>query len=79
MMAKITSPELASDVPGAELLISRHEEYQQEMGSRNEAFADFIDTGHKLIEQVIKLTIRNLILYSAKMLIIFAIAPRIMG
>lgn len=53
MMAKITSPELASDVPGAELLISRHEEYQQEMGSRNEAFADFIDTGNKLIEQVI--------------------------
>jgi hypothetical protein len=79
MMAKITSPELASDVPGAELLISRHEEYQQEMGSRNEAFADFIDTGHKLIEQVIKFTIRNCILYSAKMLIIFAFAPRTMG
>ncbi|XP_065345561.1 spectrin beta chain, non-erythrocytic 1 isoform X4 [Cloeon dipterum] len=51
MMAKITSPDLASDVPGAELLISRHEEYQQEMGSRNDAFADFIDTGNKLIEQ----------------------------
>lgn len=55
MMAKITSPELASDVPGAELLISRHEEYQQEMGSRNEAFADFFDTGNKLIEQVIEI------------------------
>ncbi|XP_059484234.1 spectrin beta chain, non-erythrocytic 2 isoform X2 [Neocloeon triangulifer] len=51
MMAKITSPELAADVPGAELLISRHEEYQQEMSSRNEAFADFFDTGNKLIEQ----------------------------
>jgi hypothetical protein len=52
MLAKVTAPELAADVPGAELLIQRHEEHHQEIGARNEAFAHFIATGNKLIEQV---------------------------
>lgn len=52
MIAKVTSPELAQDVPGAEALISRHLEHFAEIKSREEAFAHFNNTGQILIKQV---------------------------
>lgn len=52
MIAKITSPELAQDVPGAEALISRHMEHRAEINSREEAFSQFYTTGAHLISQV---------------------------
>ncbi|XP_015429631.1 PREDICTED: spectrin beta chain, non-erythrocytic 5 isoform X2 [Dufourea novaeangliae] len=51
MIAKVTAPELARDVPGAETLISRHSEYNTEIETRNEAFDKFYKTGQELIEQ----------------------------
>lgn len=51
MVAKITSPELASDVAGAESLISRHLEHRAEINSREEAFSQFYTTGSHLINQ----------------------------
>ncbi|XP_076681486.1 spectrin beta chain, non-erythrocytic 5 kst isoform X2 [Andrena cerasifolii] len=51
MVAKVTAPDLARDVPGAEALISRHTEYKAEIDTRNEAFDKFYKTGQELIEQ----------------------------
>lgn len=51
MVAKVTAPELARDVPGAEALISRHNEYKTEIDTRKEAFEKFYKTGQELIEQ----------------------------
>ncbi|XP_034944641.1 LOW QUALITY PROTEIN: spectrin beta chain, non-erythrocytic 5 [Chelonus insularis] len=51
MVAKVTAPELARDVPGAEILISRHNEYKVEIDSRQDAFSKFNKTGKGLIEQ----------------------------
>ncbi|XP_066903176.1 spectrin beta chain, erythrocytic isoform X2 [Halyomorpha halys] len=51
MIAKVTSPELAQDVAGAEALISRHMEHRAEINSREEAFSQFYTTGNALIEQ----------------------------
>jgi len=51
MVAKVTAPELARDVPGAEALLSRHNEYKSEIDTREEAFEKFYRTGQKLIEQ----------------------------
>ncbi|CAL1674075.1 unnamed protein product [Lasius platythorax] len=51
MVAKVTAPELARDVPGAEALISRHNEYKSEIDTREEAFEKFYRVGQKLIEQ----------------------------
>jgi spectrin beta len=51
MVAKVTAPELAKDVPGAETLISRHNEYKSEIDTREEAFEKFYRTGQGLIEQ----------------------------
>ncbi|XP_012141419.2 spectrin beta chain, non-erythrocytic 5 kst isoform X2 [Megachile rotundata] len=51
MVAKVTAPELARDVPGAEALISRHNEYKAEIETRNEAFEKFYKTGQELIEE----------------------------
>jgi len=51
MVAKVTAPELAKDVPGAETLISRHNEYKSEIDAREEAFEKFYRTGQGLIEQ----------------------------
>ncbi|KAF6212345.1 hypothetical protein GE061_012867 [Apolygus lucorum] len=51
MIAKVTSPELAQDVSGAEALISRHMEHRAEINSREEAFVQFYSTGHTLIQQ----------------------------
>ncbi|KAL7032822.1 hypothetical protein ACKWTF_007407 [Chironomus riparius] len=49
MLAKITAPELAKDVKGAELLIARIKEHQTEIDARNEAFNKFYKAGEKLI------------------------------
>lgn len=51
MVAKVTAPELARDVPGAETLISRHNEYKAEIDSRHDAFAKFYRIGQGLIQQ----------------------------
>ncbi|CAL7939039.1 unnamed protein product [Xylocopa violacea] len=51
MVAKVTAPELARDVPGAEALILRHNEYKAEIETRNEAFDKFYKTGQGLIEE----------------------------
>ncbi|XP_076644007.1 spectrin beta chain, non-erythrocytic 5 kst isoform X2 [Halictus rubicundus] len=51
MVAKVTAPDLARDVPGAEALITRHSEYKTEIETRNEAFDKFYKTGQELIEQ----------------------------
>ncbi|XP_050460702.1 spectrin beta chain, non-erythrocytic 5 isoform X2 [Cataglyphis hispanica] len=51
MVAKVTAPELACDVPGAEALISRHNEYKSEIDTREETFEKFYRIGQKLIEQ----------------------------
>ncbi|XP_075227745.1 spectrin beta chain, non-erythrocytic 5 kst isoform X2 [Lycorma delicatula] len=51
MIAKVTSAELAHDVSGAELLISRHLEHRAEINSRSDAFTDFYATGNTLIKQ----------------------------
>ncbi|XP_057323872.1 spectrin beta chain, non-erythrocytic 1 isoform X4 [Microplitis mediator] len=51
MIAKVTAPELARDVPGAEILISRHNEYKVEIDSRQDEFYNFNKTGNTLIQQ----------------------------
>lgn len=52
MIAKVTAPDLAQDVPGAEALISRHSEHKAEIDTRSDAFDKFYTTGKKLIDQV---------------------------
>nr|CAD7193717.1 unnamed protein product [Timema douglasi] len=51
MIAKVTSPELAQDVPGAEILLVRHEEYKAEIDTRGDTFSQFYHTGNALILQ----------------------------
>ncbi|BET01245.1 Spectrin [Nesidiocoris tenuis] len=51
VIAKVTSPELAQDVPGGEALISRHMEHRAEINSREESFVRFYSTGHTLVQQ----------------------------
>ena len=51
MVAKVTAPELARDVPGAEALISRHNEYRAEIDTHDDAFSKFYETGHTLVQQ----------------------------
>jgi hypothetical protein len=51
MMAKMTAPDLAQDVLGAEALIVRHEEHRAEIDSRTDAFTKFSQTGYKLIAE----------------------------
>ncbi|XP_039289552.1 LOW QUALITY PROTEIN: spectrin alpha chain, non-erythrocytic 1-like [Nilaparvata lugens] len=51
MIAKVTAPELAHDVPGAEMLLSRHTEHRAEINSRADAFTAFYKTGNTLISQ----------------------------
>lgn len=52
MIAIVTAPELAQDVAGAELLLSRHAEHRVEIGSRSDALLAFYKTGNTLISQV---------------------------
>ena len=49
MMALITSHELATDVAGAEALLSRHKEYKSEIDTRLENFNKFYETGENII------------------------------
>lgn len=49
MLAKITTPELATDVPGAEALILHHNEHKAEIDSRNDSFSKFYQTGSVLV------------------------------
>lgn len=51
MLAKITAPELAKDVKGAELLILKIKEHQTEIDSREETFNVFYKAGQKLIKE----------------------------
>ena len=51
VIAKMTSPDLASDLTGAETLISRHTEIRREMESRVEAFNKFDRVGRGLVEE----------------------------
>ncbi|XP_050079457.1 spectrin beta chain, non-erythrocytic 1 [Anopheles maculipalpis] len=49
MLAKITAPDLAKDVSGAEALIGKIKEHRTEVEARKEAFEVFNRTGRKLI------------------------------
>uniref|UniRef100_A0A182PG07 Spectrin beta chain n=1 Tax=Anopheles epiroticus TaxID=199890 RepID=A0A182PG07_9DIPT len=49
MLAKITAPDLAKDVAGAEALIGKIKEHRTEVDARKEAFEVFNRTGRKLI------------------------------
>ncbi|XP_071454610.1 spectrin beta chain, non-erythrocytic 5 isoform X3 [Hetaerina americana] len=51
MLAKVTAPDLARDVPGAEALVNRHNEYRSEIETRTDAFDKFYATGNALIGQ----------------------------
>jgi spectrin beta len=51
MIAKVTAPDLAQDVPGAEALIVRHKEHNAEIDTRTDSFAKFSLTGCKLIAE----------------------------
>nr|XP_040222398.2 spectrin beta chain, non-erythrocytic 1 isoform X3 [Anopheles coluzzii]XP_049461127.1 spectrin beta chain, non-erythrocytic 1 isoform X3 [Anopheles coluzzii] len=50
MLAKITAPDLAKDVAGAEALIGKIKEHRTEVDARKEAFEVFNRTGRKLIQ-----------------------------
>uniref|UniRef100_A0A182W3B1 Spectrin beta chain n=1 Tax=Anopheles minimus TaxID=112268 RepID=A0A182W3B1_9DIPT len=50
MLAKITAPDLAKDVAGAEALIGKIKEHRTEVEARKEAFEVFNRTGRKLIQ-----------------------------
>lgn len=49
MIAKITAPDLATTVAGAEALLARVKEHRAEINSRNEAFTKFNTDGNQLI------------------------------
>lgn len=50
-LARVTAPDLARDVSGAEALLARHGELRAEIDSRSDAFEAFYDSGAKLIKQ----------------------------
>jgi len=50
-IAKVTAPELAKDVAGAEALISRHREYRKEIDGRQETVDSFSLRGKTLIRE----------------------------
>lgn len=50
MLARITAPDLAKNVAGAESLIAKIGEHQAEVNSRDETFEQFYTAGHKLID-----------------------------
>lgn len=45
MLARVTAPELAADVAGAEQLLARHQEIRTEIDARQEDFTNFYKTG----------------------------------
>ncbi|XP_017956520.1 spectrin beta chain, non-erythrocytic 1 isoform X4 [Drosophila navojoa] len=51
MLAKITAPELATSVAGAELLLASIKDHHAEIRARDETFANFTANGQKLIKE----------------------------
>jgi len=51
MLAKITAPDLATTVAGAETLLASVKEHKAEIGARDEAFERFTANGKKLIAE----------------------------
>lgn len=51
MIAKITAPDLAHDVTGAEALIARHTEHFAEIAARSDEITKFYVDGDKLVNQ----------------------------
>ncbi|XP_017842227.1 spectrin beta chain, non-erythrocytic 5 isoform X2 [Drosophila busckii] len=51
MLAKITAPELATSVAGAELLLASIKEHHTEIRARDETFANFTSNGQQLIKE----------------------------
>lgn len=50
MLARITAPDLANDVPGAEQLIARHKENKTEIDARQDEFSKFYKTGQYIFQ-----------------------------
>nr|WIM01459.1 non-erythrocytic spectrin beta chain [Limnephilus lunatus] len=50
MLARVTAPELAADVAGAEQLLARHQEIRTEIDARQEDFTNFYKTGAELVD-----------------------------
>lgn len=51
MIAKITAPNLATNVPGAEALLVRIKENRAEIDSRSDLFANFYKNGQRIISE----------------------------
>lgn len=51
MIAKITAPDLAGNVAGAEALLARCQEHKTEIASRNDAFDNFYKDGQRIINE----------------------------
>jgi len=51
MLAKITAPDLARDVPGAEALIARHAEHRVELDARKDEIDKFFTDGASLVKR----------------------------
>ncbi|XP_020812650.1 spectrin beta chain, non-erythrocytic 1 isoform X1 [Drosophila serrata] len=51
MLAKITAPELATSVAGAELLLASTKDHDAEIRARDETFAKFATNGQQLIQE----------------------------
>lgn len=51
MLAKITAPDLAKDVAGAEALITQHAEHRVELDARREELDKFFSDGANLVKQ----------------------------
>lgn len=51
MIAKITAPDLATNIAGAEALLSRIKEHRTEIDSRNDAFESFYRNGKRIISE----------------------------
>ena len=49
VIAKITSPDLAADLTGAETLIARHKELKSELDARQDSFRRFESAGKELV------------------------------
>lgn len=51
MIAKITAPDLATNVAAAEALLARIKEHRTEIDSRKDAFDNFYKNGHRIINE----------------------------
>ncbi|GBP27213.1 Spectrin beta chain, non-erythrocytic 5 [Eumeta japonica] len=50
-LARVTAPELAQDVAGAELLVARHNDVRVEIDARNDDFKQLYSDGEKLVKE----------------------------